>query len=241
MSVIRKILKGNDTMRFLTVIAAFMMISVCNAAAGEEVLHYNIINLDAAQSKQVANDVMVVVMQATAQKNSAAEAGRTVNEMMKWADSVIADDTSVQHRTMNYQTRPVYQNKAIAGWSVNQQLRLQSEDFDSLTNMVGSLQQQLQVASMHFEVSPERRKQEVDQLIVSALDTFRNKANLIAQTLKAQDFRIVSLSIRDNAGHAPYRGGVQMEAMAVQAPAPVVEAGDSTVQVTVQGKTQLIF
>lgn len=228
-------------MRILIITAAILTLSVCSAAANEENLHYNIISLDAGQSKQVTNDVMVVIMQAATQKNSAAEAGRSVNEMMEWADGIIKNDPSVQHRTMNYQTHPVYQNKTIAGWSVNQQLRLQSEDLDSLTNTVGSLQQQLQVASMHFEVSPERRKQEIDHLVAMALDAFRSKAILITQTLKAQDYRIVNLSIRDNAGQAPYRGGVQMEAMAARAPAPVVEAGDSKVQVTVQGKIQLIF
>lgn len=228
-------------MRTLIFAAAILALSVCSVSANEESLHYNIVNLDAGQSKQVANDVMVVIMQAAAQKNSAAEAGRAVNEMMKWADGVIKNDPSVKHRTLNYQTHPVYQNKTIAGWSVNQQLRLQSENFDSLTNMIGTLQQQLQVASMHFEVSPDHRKQEVDQLIVTALDTFRDKAKLVTQNLKAQDYRIVNISIRDHANPTPYRGGVQMEAMAARAPAPVVEAGDSKVQVTVQGKIQLIF
>lgn len=241
MSVIRKILAERRLMKRIIVAAALLMVSVCTAVAGEEVLHYNIINLDAAQSNQVANDVMVVVMQAAAQKNSAAEAGGAVNATMKWADSLIAGAASVEHRTMNYQTRPVYQNKTIAGWSVTQQLQLKSEDFDSLTNLVGTLQQQLQVTSMRFEVSPERRKQEVDHLIVTALDAFRKKAELITETLTAQDYRIVNLTISDTPLRMPYNGGVQMEAMAMRAPAPVVEAGDSKVQVSVQGTIQLIF
>lgn len=240
--MIFKIFTENESMNRLAAVAALVLLSACSAYAGEEALHYNIVNLDASSSAQVANDVMVVVMQAAAQKNSAADAGHAVNDMMKWADSVIAGNAAVQHRTMNYQTRPVYQNKTISGWSVIQQLRLQSGDFEALSTMVGTLQQQLQVSSMHFEISPERRKQEVDRLIVAALDAFRDKAGLIAGTLKAQDHRVVSLSVADNPVRIPYDSGIQMEAMsAMRAPAPVVEAGDSTVQVSVSGSIQLVF
>lgn len=228
-------------MKIIPVVTAFLIFTACSVTAGEEPLNYNIINLEADRSEQVANDVMVAVLQASAQKNSAAEAGSTVNEIMTWADSVIADSPSVEHRTLNYQTHPVYQNRVISGWTVKQQLRLQSSDFDTLTSLIGTLQQRLQVASMHFEVSAEQRKKEVDRLIVTALDAFRSKADLITKTLKAQDFRIVTLTIIDDKSHIPYRRGVQMEAMAVQAAAPVVEAGDSKVQVTVQGKIQIVF
>ncbi len=240
--MILKIHTENQSMNRLAAVAALLLICACSASAGEEALHYNIVNLDASSSAQVANDVMVVVMQAAAEKNSAVDAGHAVNDMMKWADSVIAGNAAVQHRTMNYQTLPVYQNQTIAGWSVVQQLRLQSGDFEVLSTMVGTLQQQLQVSSMHFEISPERRKQEVDKLIVAALGAFRDKADLIAATLKAQDHRIVALSVADNPVRIPYNGGIQMEAMsAARAPAPVVEAGDSTVQVSVSGSIQLIF
>jgi len=222
-------------------LAVILLISACPVHADEEVLHYNIINLDAAAAKEVANDVMVAVMQASVRKNSAAEAGKAVNEMMAWADSVLADKSSIKHRTMNYQTRPVYQKSAITDWSVTQQLRLQSEDFDALTGVIGTLQQHLQVSSIQFTISPERRKQEVEELIVAALEAFGARAALISKTLKAKDYRIVNLAITDTPGHTPYRGGMQMEAMAVKAAAPVVEAGDSKVEVSVQGKIQIVF
>ncbi len=231
-------------MRIITVFTAALFLIISSPAFGDhgdEQVQYNIVNLNAEQSRQVANDVMVVTMQAIAQKDNAAEAGRKVNETMKWADQIISDDNKIKHKTLNYQTQPVYHNRVITGWKVSQQLRLQSTDFDSLTAVVGRLQEQLQVASMRFEISPDRRKQEVNTLIVEALQAFREKAGLITQTLKAQDYRLVTVSVNEGKTIMPFRGMVQAEAMSVGASAPTVEAGDSKVRVGVDGTIQLIF
>ncbi len=229
-------------MRTLAAVTAALILSISSVAFGEEQIQFNVINLSAEQSRQVGNDVMAVIMQAAAQKNSSLEAGRKVNELMSWADQIISEEERVKHQTMNYQTRPVYQERNIVGWNASQQLLLQSSDFDVLTTMLGTLQQQLQIVSMRFEVSSEKRQEELDTLIVEALEAFRKKAELIALTMKAQDYRLVSLSVDEN-GSRPiaYRGLAQAEAMAVQAPAPSVEAGDSKIEVRVSGSIQLIF
>ena len=228
-------------MKTSAVILAFLLLALSSPAVADEQVHYNIVNLSAQQSRQVANDIMVVTMQAVAQKDRAAEAGQTVNEMMKWADQVISAKAEIKHRTINYQTHPVYQNRNLVGWKVSQQLLLQSSDSDSLAALVGTLQQQLQVISMRFEISPDQRRKEIDGLIVEALQAFREKAELITATLKAQDYHLVNISVNENGGFVPYRGVVQAEAMAMSAAPPSVEAGDSEVQVSVNGTIQLVF
>jgi predicted secreted protein len=228
-------------MKKIVVFAAVLVLTVTSLALADEQIQFNIINLRAEQAKEVANDVMVVIMQAAAQKNSGSEAAQSVNEIMAWADTIISADQKIKHRTLNYQTRPVYQNKTITGWSASQQLQLQSDDIEALTKMAGTLQQQLQIVSMRFQVSPERREEELGTLITEALEAFRSKAELVTRTLKAQDYRLVNLSIDENGSPMPYRAVVQTEAMAARAAAPSVEAGESKVQVSVTGSIQLIF
>lgn len=228
-------------MKILLTAAAAFIIATAAPASGDDQIQFNIVNLQAEQSRQVDNDVMVVIMQAAAQKNSSAEAGKAVNEMMVRADRVISDNDRVTHQTMNYQTRPVYHDRVVTGWTVSQQLRLQSEDFQALTAMVGTLQEELQVISMQFEVSEQKRKTEIDTLIVEALDAFNAKADLITRTMKARDYRLVAVSIDENGRPVAYRGMVQAEAMAVRAAPPQVEAGDSRVLVRISGSIQLIF
>ena len=107
--------------------------------------------------------------------------------------------------------------------------------------MAGKLQQKLQIVSMRFQVSSDRRAEALETLVVEALDAFRTKAELVSRTLKADDYRLVNLSIDENGGPRPYHGVVQAEAMAMRAAPPSVEAGDSKLQVSVTGSIQLIF
>lgn len=228
-------------MKTIITVLSLLTLGFSSLAFGDEKVQFNIVNLRAEQTRQVANDVMVVIMQAATQKNSSAEAASSVNETMAWADPIISTDAAIEHRTMNYQTRPVYQNKQIIGWSASQQLELRSSDIDSLTTMAGSLQQRLQIVAMRFEISPEKRAKEMESLIVEGLNAFQARAELITQTMAAKDYRIVNISVDDNGGRVPYRAMVQAESMAARAPAPRVEAGDSQIQISVGGAIQLIF
>lgn len=227
-------------MKINLMILTVVLVALSTFAYAEEQMQFNIVNLSAEQSRQVQNDVMVAVMQATAEKNSSAEAAQAVNETMAWADAIISAREQIRYRTLNYQTRPVYRDRIVTGWTASQQVRLESEDFEAMTTMIGTLQQQLQVMSMHFAVSAERRKQELDTLIVAALEAFNNKAELISQTMKARDHRLVSLTVHENGAPVGYRGVVQAEAMSARA-APQVEAGDSKITVRTAGSIQLIY
>ncbi|MGI9538053.1 MAG: SIMPL domain-containing protein, partial [Desulfocapsaceae bacterium] len=228
-------------MKTIVVFITAVVITISSIAFADEPVQFNIVNLRVEQSREVVNDVMVVIMQAAAQKNSSSEAAQSVNEIMGWADTIIASDQKVKHKTLNYQTRPIYQNKTVTGWTASQQLQLQSHDTEALTKMAGSLQQQLQIVSMRFKVSPERRSGELETLIVEALEAFSTKAELVTRTMKAKDYRLVNVSIDENGAPMPYRGMVQAEAMASRAAAPSVEAGESKIQVSVAGSIQLVF
>jgi predicted secreted protein len=130
----------------------------------------------------------------------------------------------------------------VIGWSVSQQLRLQSTDIDSLTTLVGRLQEQLRVNAMSFAVSPEKRDEVAAGLITEALENFSKKAGLIAETLGAKDYRIVSISVGESRPPHPYRQSYQTEAMSVKAgSAPQVEAGESKIVVRADGSIQLNF
>jgi len=207
-----------------------------------EDLNYNIINIQADAARHVDNDVMVVIMSALSEANSAAEAAENVNKMMSWAAAIANKSDTIKSKTLNYQTRPLYKNKVLIGWAVNQQIRFESTAFESLSTLVGTLQEKLRVQSMQFEVSPDRQENTVMELITGSLEAFGKKARLVTKTLGAGDYRIVNISVREDSPVAPYRRGFQAEAMSVQqSSAPHVEAGDSRLNVRAEGTIQLIF
>jgi predicted secreted protein len=226
------------------ILTTLLLFSLCCglATASEDDLHYNLINLQAQALSTVDNDLLVVTMTAVAEANTAKEAADSVNETMARAAAMIGEVDTVSYQTLNYQTTPLYKNRAIVGWSVSQQIRLKSGKIEQLTSLVGRLQDLINVSAMQFEIGPERRKETQNRLISEALAAFTEKARLITSALGAKDFRLVSLSINED-GAVPLRREYAMD-MALSrsaAPAPDVAAGESQITVTVHGSIQLIF
>ena len=229
-------------MKKIILLSLIILVTVVASATSAEELNYNLVNLFGAAEKVIDNDLLAVTMQSSADAASAQEAAKIVNQEMSWALSLVKDITVIRKQTINYQTRPRYQNKVIIGWSVSQQLQLESEEIDGLSQIVGRLQEKLQVISMNFKVSPNQKKVATEKLITEALAAFEKKASLVSQALRAKDFRIVTLNIAENAPAIPLQRGYGMEAMAMaSADAVQLEAGESTIVVRVDGTIQLIF
>ncbi len=229
-------------MKKIILLSLIILVTVVASATSAEELNYNLVNLFGAAEKVIDNDLLAVTMQSSADAASAQEAAKIVNQEMSWALSLVKDITVIRKQTINYQTRPRYQNKVIIGWSVSQQLQLESEEIDGLSQIVGRLQEKLQVISMNFKVSPNQKKVATEKLITEALAAFEKKASLVSQALRAKDFRIVTLNIAENAPAIPLQRGYGIEAMAMaSADAVQLEAGESTIVVRVDGTIQLIF
>ena len=229
-------------MKKTIMLSLISLIAVVASATSAEELNYNLINLFGAAENVIDNDLLAVTMQSSADAASAQEAAKIVNQEMSWALNLVKDITVIRKQTINYQTRPRYQNKVIIGWSVSQQLQLESSEIDRLSQVVGRLQEQLQVISMIFKASSDQKRVATDELITEALAAFEKKARLVSQALRAKDFRIVTLNIAENAPAIPLQRGYGMEAMAMaSADAVQLEAGESTLAVRVDGTIQLIF
>lgn len=223
------------------IIGFLFCIGIAHASAEE--LNYNLIHLSAGSEIDVDNDISIVLMNAYAEKNSAREASDSVNTDMEWALKLCSQYSMVEAKTMNYQTRPNYnKTRTITGWHASQQLRLESPDIENLSKLVGRLQDQLNISSMRFEVSTEKRKKAVEAMTVKALEEFTTKAQLITKTIGASDFRIVNLNIGENSPPRPYQRGFQAESMSLaKSTAPAVQAGESRILVQVNGSIQLVF
>jgi predicted secreted protein len=93
---------------------------------------------------------------------------------------------------------------------------------------------------MNFSLFPQTRTVVEDQLIFSALNKFKDRANLVKENLNASGYRIVDISIHTSGG-AP-RPVPMMRARAAQmesVAAPAVSGGETNVKVTVSGVIEL--
>lgn len=217
------------------------LLSVSTAWAAEETLRYNQIHFQVERSRPVDNDRMQATLNVTGEDANTARLADQINRSMDWALKTAKAYPKVQSRTASYQTHPVYDKDKIQRWRATQELLLEGADFSQLGELIGKLQERLQVAGISFSVSPERRATVEDELIAKALDAFKQRAELMRKQLGAKGYRIVTVSIDQN-GNVPIprpvlraKGAMEMSSVA----APAVEGGTSTLSVTVNGVIEL--
>lgn len=207
-----------------------------------EDLNYNLYHLQASASREIENDLMVVTMMTTHQAETAQRASDEVNDYMDWALSQLEDKSEIDARTEQYNTWPQYRSEKIVGWNVSQTLRMESSDFEALTDLVGEFQTRLQVQSMSFAVKTETREAAENELISEALEAYRARADIVSESMQAESYDLVTSNINTQNYNSPVYSRARTESFSSDArAAPAVEAGESKVTVTVSGQIQLVF
>lgn len=192
--------------------------------------------------RDVENDRAVTVLSVTAENRDPAQVAEQINVGMGWALAQLEGQDTVSSRSGSYRTFPVYDDKKIVRWRGNQELQLESADVEALGRMTGVLQERLQVQSMQFSVSPEKRREVEAGLIEEALAAFRQRAELIRKALEAAGYNLMDVSVNTGSVHYPVR--MRDEAMVSVARAsvspPAIDQGTSRITVQVSGRIQLL-
>lgn len=210
------------------------------AAAAEEAPRYNQIHFQVERSRPVDNDRMHAVLSLTAEDDNAARLADQINRAMDGALKTAKARPKIEVRTGSYRTWPVYDKNKIRRWRATQELMLEGSDFAELGNLIGQLQERLQVNAINFSVSPARRTAVEDELITQALDAFKQRAELVRKQLAAKGYRIVDASINTGSGQpVPLIRGMAMEAMEKSVAPPAIEAGTSILSVSMGGVIEL--
>ena len=209
--------------------------------AHSETPEYNRVSLNESAHTEVDNDLLVAVLFAQAEGKDAAMPADEVNRIMDWAVNLAKSHPEVKVQTLGYHSHAIYKNNAIRGWRVNQSLRLESRDSRLLGDLIASLQEQLQVQSIGYQVSDEQRRKHLDGLTAEALARFQARAEHIAKSLGRSGYRVVRLNISDSRHNPmPVARGMMMEAGADQAVAPArIEAGTRKMTISVNGEIEL--
>jgi predicted secreted protein len=202
--------------------------------------HYNRIQLQAQQLESVSNDTMHVTLNTFGEARDPAGLAARINEDMEWALAVAKRQLGITAGTGGYQTYPVYKDNVLKGWRGEQSLELEGKDSRAMSRLVGELQEKLQVKSMSFSVSEEKRAEVENRLISRALDAFKARVAIVVGNLHATGYRIVDITISTSSQRPPAPYPVARMAATMQAESRVaVEAGESNVSVMVSGTVEL--
>lgn len=224
------------------IVTAFALIFAVagTATAADDAPRYNQIHFQVERSRPVDNDRMHAVLSLTAEDDNAARLADHINRAMDGALKTAKARPKIEVRTGSYRTWPVYDKNKIRRWRATQELLLEGSDFAELGNLIGQLQERLQVGSINFSVSPARRAAVEDELIAQALDAFKQRAELVRKQFAAKGYRLVNVSINTGGGQpVPLMRGMAMEAMDKAVAPPALEAGTSLLSVNVGGMIEL--
>lgn len=234
-------MEGSMSILHRSLFALVCMLGIQTLWAAEEAPRYNQVHFQVERSRPMENDRMHATLNVTAEDGNAARLADQINRNMDWALKTAKTYPKVQSRTASYQTHPVYDKDKIQRWRASQELLLESADFAQLGELIGKLQERLQVSGITFSVSPERRATVEDELIAKAVDAFKQRGELVRKQIGAKSYRIVTISInQDGAVHPPqpiFRAKGMLESASVAAPA--LEAGTSTFSIVVSGIIEL--
>ncbi len=215
---------------------SLILLAFSIAVVAQDDTLFNQVHIDAQAERDVENDQLEVTMLVEVQGNKPDEIATSVNATMQWALKLAQADKDIEASTRSYQTYPVYNDTIITGWRASQELYMRSTDIPGLTELVGELQQKLQVSQMNFTPTKQTRTKVENELISEAMVAFRQRAEIVKGHM---DYRIVNLQVNTGqAGPVMYREAMMSMAKMSDAAAPAVEAGTSKVVVTVSGSIQ---
>lgn len=216
-----------------------VIVFAVSARAADEVV-YDQFSLQATAQGDVANDLLVCDLVAENEDRDSANLANRINADMQWALSELKRYPQIQTSTRNYSTWPRYDRKInkISGWHASQTLHIESEDFDVAQVAIQKLQEKLKVRNMQLRPKAETRAAREDDLIVAALDRFKERAQIVQLNMGAAEYRIVSANINTQSHHQPMAYQEMARSSKVSS-APAIEGGSSQITVSVQGEIRL--
>jgi predicted secreted protein len=194
------------------------------------------------RSRDVANDWVTAVLSVTHEDPKAAEVAARINRDMTWAMGIAKAKTAVRTRSGGYSTYPVHDPKRgeVRQWRGTQEIVLESGDVDAVTALVGELQERLQLQSLGFSVSPERRRGIEQELVAEVLQAFQERAELVRKSFGAAGYRLVEVHVgTGGGGPPPIRPMLRTMAADAEMMPPAVEGGTSEISVSANGSIEL--
>jgi predicted secreted protein len=212
-------------------------------AAADEGDSYNRVSFGVDSLREVENDWATAVIGVTHEDSDPARLADRINQDMQWGLGLAKSESAVRVRTGGYRTHPISDPKQnrLRRWRGSQELVLEGSDPKALSALLGRLQEKLQLQSLRFSVSPERRRAVEGEIIEEALSAFRARADRVRAKLGAKTYELVDLRIDTGGGHRP---PPPMRAMAMTESAaapPALEAGTSQLTARVHATIELTF
>lgn len=219
---------------------ALLAWSAGTAFAAETPLQ-NVVNLQADATTEVNKDVLSIVFTTTKEGSDAnavqAALKQALDAALAEAKAAAKPNGQLDVRTGNFSLYPRYAPKGgITGWQGSAELVVEGRDMAAISQLSGRLNT-MTVGRVATQLSREQRKQVEGDVTAAAIANYQAKAAAYARQFGFAGYQIREVSVSSSEqGQGPMPAPMMRAMKASQDEAPLpVEAGKTTVNVTVQG------
>ena len=204
----------------------------------------NVAQLSAMGSVEVQQDLLSISMSTT---RDGADASAVQTQLKQALDTALAQAKQaaapgqMDIRTGNFSLYPRYGKEGkLNGWQGSTELVLEGKDFSRITSTAGKIQT-LTLANVSFSLSREQRARVEGEAQTLAIERFKAKAGEVARGFGFGSYTLREVAINANdQGQSPRPYVMSMQSRSAMAESAVpVEAGKSTVVVSVSGSVQM--
>lgn len=224
---------------------AATVFSLCSLGVLAQVMPppQNVLQLSTTGTVEVQQDLLALTLTTT---REGPDAAAVQNQLKTALDAALTEAKKaalpgqLDVRTGNFSLYPRYtRDQKISGWSGTAELVLEGRDFPRITSTAGRIQT-MTMGGVSFGLSREQRAKVEGEAQSLAIERFKSKATELARGFGFTGYTLREVSVNSNDQGYPRPRLLGMEMKAAQADAPVpVEAGKSSVVVTVSGSVQL--
>lgn len=156
----------------------------------------NIVSFSAEVEQEVSRDLWQVRLFYQTSGNNLTALNKQLKEKLDAAINAANTQKTVEIRDSSRNTFVNYhKNGKQNGWTARAEITLESRDSEALSNVLNKLDGVMAIENIDAQISSEKLANLENQLTEAALTKFKNKANLIQQSLAMKGYRIVELDI----------------------------------------------
>lgn len=191
-------------------------------------------------SRAAPNDLARASAFMEASDASPADLAKRVNSAISAALNTVKAYSTIKVKSGATYTYPSYAKggRNIESWRMRSEIQMETRDIGALSELLGKLQANLGVGQIQLVPAPETRKKIEDEATLEALAAFRAKAKLIADAM-GKPYRIKQLSVQGSGRPPVVPVMARAAAMTAEAAPTPIEAGESSIGVTVSGQIEL--
>ena len=237
--------------------ACLLLLSALPAAAQDNTVSLppegtTIINFSATERRSMPQDLLVASLRIEVEdKSNPAAVQKKINEAMTKALDLAKKESTFKVSTGAYSvyktSRQIIVNQKTGEsrsddiWVGAQTIDIESKDAAKLLDVTGQIQGMgFAMNNLAYTLSPEVADKTRDELMVLALKKLTAKADIVAKTLGKTKADLINVNVDGGGPIVPMYKTMAMESRAVAMdaamPAPVAQAGETDVSVTVSAQ-----